>query len=210
MTDITFIMGANATGKSTRMKALVDFLGSSYRDYEYTFFDTKKDKTRTINIGRFYPDTGFLILGSEAKNHAGWVCLDKADLSTQDMRTDFYKHVINNDKQVKRIFVEGYFNTVSPRSRPNFLKQTGFNRIDCFYMFYDTPEDYLARTSARAGHDKDLDWAVNSAGWKDNLGFSRAYDKCMNSNEYEPNNGKNVERIDNDASREFLVERYCE
>ena len=33
MTNITFLMGANATGKSTRFRTFVDSLGETYEDY---------------------------------------------------------------------------------------------------------------------------------------------------------------------------------
>lgn len=208
--DIVFIMGANATGKSTRMRALVDHLGEDYEDYEYTFLDSKKGQAteRTVIIGRLYSN-GYLVLGSEAKNDAGWVCLDKAVLSKQDTRTDFYKHVMDTDPRVKRIFVEGYFNTMSPRSRPAFLRQTGFNNIDCFFMFYDTVEEFIDRTESRSGstwEEKDKD-PYTSAGWKDNEGFKRAFAKCQ-IDDHNPADGKNVIRLDKDAPIDYFVRKY--
>jgi energy-coupling factor transporter ATP-binding protein EcfA2 len=209
MTDMTMVMGANATGKSTRFKVFVDALVEKYGgydDYSYTFFDTKKDETRTVDIGRLFPN-GYLVLGSEANNQAGWVCLDKAILSTQDMRTNFYKHVINKDHTVKHVFAEGYFNTMSPRSRPNFLRETGFNSIDCFFLYYEQPEDYLSRTNSRAGKERGMDWAIASAGWKDNLGFGRAYIKTLRD-EHDPSDDKRVFRLNNDSPKDYFVEKY--
>ena len=208
MTNITFLMGANATGKSTRMKALVDHMGEEYETYPYTFFDTKKDKNRTVDLGRLYPN-GYLVLGSESKNQAGWVCLDKAVLSTQDMRTDFYKWVMDNDPRVRHIFVEGYFNTTSPRSRPNFLRKTGFDQIDCFFMFYDNEQEFIDRTEARSGttwESKGKD-PYTSAGWKDNIAFTRAYAKAM-EDDNNPTDGRRVLRMPIDAPKGYLVELY--
>ena len=210
MTNITFLMGANATGKSTRFRTFVDSLGETYEDYEYTFIDTKKgqSKERTVIIGRFYAN-GYLVLGSEAKNDAGWVCLDKAVLSKQDTRTDFYKYVMANDERVKHIFVEGYFNTTSPRSRPAFLRETGFNKIDCYFMFYDTVEDFIERTESRSGstwESKGKD-PYTSAGWKDNEGFKRAFAKCYDA-DHNPSDGRRVIRLPNDAPRDYFVEQY--
>jgi len=208
MVDITFLMGANATGKSTRMKSLVDSLGEDYEDYEYTFIDDKKSELKTVIVGRLYSN-GFLVMGSEAKNAAGWVCLDKAILSKQDTRTTFYKWVMKNDDRVKRIFVEGYFNTMSPRSRPTFLRETGFNDIDCFFMFYDTVEDFIERTERRSGstwEEKGKD-ARTSAGWKDNLGFMRAFDKSLKEDN-NPSDGRKVMRLPIDAPIDYFVRKY--
>lgn len=210
MTDIVFLMGANATGKSTRMKALVDNLGEDYEDYEYTFIDTKKGqaKEKTVNIGRLYRN-GYLVLGSEAKNESGWVCLDKAVLSKQDTRTDFYMHVMDTDPRVSKIFVEGFFNTMSPRSRPDFLRKTGFNNIDCFFLFYDTVEEFIDRTESRSGstwESKGKD-PYTCAGWKDNEGFKRAFKKCYEA-DHNPSDGRRVIRLPIDAPEDYLVDLY--
>ena len=207
---MTIVIGANAVGKSTRFRTFVDALGTSYEDYQYTFFDTKKDVERTVTIGRLFPN-GYLVMGEEAKNHAGWVCLDKAYLSTQDLRTDFYKWVIANDSRVKHIFAEGYFNTNSPRSRPNFLRETGFDQIDCWFMFYDTVEQFIERTESRSGstwESKGKD-PHTCAGWKDNGGFARGYATAM-ANDNHPSDGRRVLRMRIDAPKDFLVEQYYE
>lgn len=209
MTNMTMIMGANATGKSTRFRTLVDALVEQFGDYieyDYTFLDTKKGKERTVVIGRLFPN-GYLALGSEAKNEAGWVCLDKAILSTQDMRTKFYKHVINKDYRVKHVFAEGYFNTMSPRSRPLFLRETGFDKIDCYFSFYEDVSEYLLRTNTRSGKERGLDWANASAGWKDNCGFQRAFDKTYRD-EHDPTDGRRVFRMANDAPKDYFVDIY--
>lgn len=204
--DITLLVGANATGKSTRLKTLVDLLTNLSDqptiDYEYTFFDTKKDKTRTVVIGRLFPD-GTLILGSEAKNDAGWVCLDKAILSTQDMRTDFYKWVMENDTRVKHIVAEGYFNCTSPKMRPEYLRKTGFETINCLFMYYDTVEQFHKRTTERSGSGRDMEWAQNCAGWKDNSSFKRSHEKSL---EQDLDYRQNVIRLDIDAPRNALFD----
>ena len=205
--NITFLMGANATGKGTRFRTLADHLGDSYETYPYTFYDHKKDKERTADMGRLYAN-GYLVLGSETKT-GGWVCLDKAILSTQDMRTAFYKHVIATDPRVKHIFVEGYFNTMSPRSRPAFLRETGFDKIDCFFMFYDTVEQFIERTEARSGstwESKGKD-PYTCAGWTDNKAFTRAYTKCY-EDDHNPADGRRVIRLDINAPEDFLVRYY--
>ena len=207
MTNITFLMGANATGKSTRFKTFVDHLGDEYQTFPYTFFDDKKGENRTVDMGRLY-NNGYLILGSETKK-GGWVCLDKAVLSKQDMRTDFYKWVIDNDPRVLHIFVEGYFNTMSPRSRPAFLRETGFDTISCFFAFYDTVEEFIDRTEARSGstwESKGKD-PYTCAGWKDNEGFKRAFAKCYDD-DHNPIDGRRVIRMAVDAPKDYLVELY--
>tara|TARA_B110000285_G_C14932773_1_gene518130 strand:+ start:183 stop:857 length:675 start_codon:yes stop_codon:yes gene_type:complete len=205
--NITLLVGANATGKSTRLKTLIDLLstnlGAEGVDYEYTFFDTKKDKVRTVVIGRLFPN-GFLILGSEAKNHAGWVCLDKAVLSTQDMRTDFYKYVMANDSaNVKHIVAEGYFNCTSPKMRPEYLRETGFDLINCIFMYYDTVEEFYTRTKLRSNHDRDMAWAEGCAGWKDNSSFRRSHEKSL---EQDRDIRQRAIRMNIHAPRETLYE----
>ena len=204
--DITLLVGANATGKSTRLKTFIDIttdlLGTSGIDYEYTFFDTKKDKTRTVVIGRLFPN-GVLVLGSEAKNHAGWVCLDKAILSTQDMRTEFYQWVMENDSFVEHIVAEGYFNCTSPKMRPEYLRKTGFETINCAFMFYDNVQEFFDRTRERSGHNHDMEWAENCAGWKDNTSFRRSYEKSL---EQDRDSQQRVIRLGIHAPREALTD----
>jgi len=204
--DITLLVGANATGKSTRLKTFVDdtsrLLDTDGIDYEYTFFDTKKDKTRTVVLGKLFPN-GILILGSEAKNHAGWVCLDKAILSTQDMRTDFYKYTMTNDTRVKHIVAEGYFNCTSPKMRPEYLRKTGFETINCAFMYYDNVKEFFDRTQERSGHDRDMEWAENCAGWKDNSSFRRSHEKSL---EQDRDDKQRVIRLDINAPRNALFE----
>ena len=204
--NITLLMGSNATGKSTRMKVLADHLGD-YEDYEYTFFDHKKDKVITVNIGRLYPN-GHFLLGEEAGNHAGWVSMDKAILSTQDLRTEFYKHIIANEPRIKHVFAEGYFNMSSVRSQPAFLQETGFENADSIYCFYDNLEQFIERTEFRSGsswEDKGKDPAV-SAGWLDNKTYDRVFNRAME--EHNPTEGRRVIRMPIDAPRDYLVELY--
>jgi hypothetical protein len=203
--NITLLVGANATGKSTRLKTFYDILSTRFdsegEDYSYTFLDTKTDKVRTVVIGKLFPN-GFLILGSQANNHAGWVCLDKAVLSTQDMRAGFYKHVMATDSDnVKHIVAEGYFNCTSPRMRPEALREVGFDLINCVFMFYDTVEEFYTRTKLRSGHDRDMEWALNCAGWKDNRSFVRSHEM---SSEQDRDIRQRVIRMDIHAPRETL------
>ncbi len=208
--DFTILMGANATGKSTRFMTFLNELTQSlgqWEDYEYTFFDHKKGKEITVVIGRLYSN-GFLVMGKTSKNQAGWVSLDAAVLSTQDQRQDFYQHVMATDSdRVTRIFVEGYFNVTSPRNRPTALREMGFEQIDCFFMFYDTPEEFHQRATFRSGQDKGIEWAKTCAGWKDNLAFSRVFIKVS---EEDLDAQQNVERLDINIDKDFLCSRYLE
>ena len=126
--DITLMMGSNATGKSTRMRNFVDYLTEKFgepEDYKYTFFDHKVDKTIEVVLGLLYPN-GHFVLGSKTGTKAGWSSMDKAILSTQGLRTEFYKWAMDNDERIKHIFAEGYFNMCCVKSLPKYLQE---NRI---------------------------------------------------------------------------------
>jgi hypothetical protein len=68
-------------------------------------------------------------------------------------------------------------------------------------MYYDTVEEFHTRTKLRAGHDRDMEWALNCAGWKDNRAFKRSYEI---SKEQDRDLNQRVIRMDIHAARESL------
>lgn len=185
------IMGTNALGKSTRINCLVDYLGEDYEEVSYTFLRKSKAEpdgvmTTIQNIGRYYKKHKILIVGR--KNNSGvWVGLDTADLNNWGSKIEFYTRIINKELpyDIEHIIQEGYFNNTSMQGSPNALKTIGFTSADFYIFIYDTVDEYLERCNSRSGKIRDIDWAKNSPGWKDNTTYSNTlknYKKEEDSN----------------------------
>ena len=82
------ILGANATGKSTRMMEYIKTLKDQpFEEWHYTF--TKKGKTSTILAGRVYGD--MLVIGKLKADGLGWAGGDHTwgKLASKVAITDF-------------------------------------------------------------------------------------------------------------------------
>lgn len=155
------IIGANATGKSTRMTRVIDSLGEVC---EPILINGNEE-------GRIYPDSGICIIGNRTKT-GKWVSMDSFVLTSWTDRIEFFKG-LSKDPRLKVVLIEGYFNMITKASNLDSWKNYGFDEAEYIFMFYDTVEEFCARVNVRnetKGIVKDLDWAINSAGWKNNEG----------------------------------------
>lgn len=203
MTVINYI-GSNGVGKSTRCFYLVEYLKKKY-DYKVIKYEvSRKGKPIKIeNIG-FLFSNGWMIMGRYSKNNNQWLSLDTGAISKWEQRFKFIKDM-KSRKDIDVLFLEGYFNNRSKAGSPkNIKEQTGVDEVHVFVSHYDNIKDFIKRTNTRTGKSRGLDWAENSAGWKDNNSFIRML-KIYNE-EKDPNDL--VQRVDINAPKDYLVQIY--
>jgi len=142
------ILGSNATGKSTRVNALIDSKGEDYEVLEYTWNSVTarypKGRIRTLTAGRRYGDT--IILGRKSRT-GNWVGTDYVfgELGNFDAIFGFIDWL--KDQGVKNVVGEGYFAMSSDRFHPDKLRDDNkFKNVDLYFFLYDTPQEYMDRT----------------------------------------------------------------
>lgn len=191
------INGANATGKSTRVTTLIKYLEENFKA-ELIY---KNCKNGYKEIGRIYKD--YFIMGRFNKKGV-WVGLDLADYSTLQSRLDLYKEISSEYPEVKYFVQEGYFNNASKNTTSDILKEYGVNSYHYYYIIYSDIEDYIDRCNGRTGLNRDLDWAKNSAGWKNNQNLYSIMDVYDKLNE--PNG--NTTKVDINAPKDYFVREF--
>lgn len=204
------ILGSNATGKSTRVNALVDSKGDDYAILEYTWDSVTakypEGRKRTLTAGRVYGDT--IILGRKSRT-GNWVGTDYVfgELGNFDAIFGFIDWL--RDQGIKNVVGEGYFAMSSDRFHPDHLREKSvFKNTDLYFFLYDTPQEYLDRTNTRTGKDfTEDDWKKEGrvgkvpTGWRSNgtfhKKFNRAKDKAVEND--------NITRVDIDADVDYFV-----
>ena len=79
MNKITFVTGASATGKGTRMKRVVEYLTSKCEPEIYIrdlHERLRPENILTREIGRLFPSEGIFVFGFYGKDGATWHSLD--------------------------------------------------------------------------------------------------------------------------------------
>lgn len=201
--------GSNGTGKSTRTYWLFKFLETKYKKHPI-FYKVKNKSNDTYGHGQcgWAFENGWAFLGKEREN--GWIGVDTALLPTHEDRFDFFRNVASYNNQlpftITHVLVEGYFNSRGPKFSPdNFRKECpNLEKCDFIIMFYDKIEDFITRTNGRTGDNRGMDWALNSAGWRDNQDRADMLTRCLE------NNSMNdfVTRLDINAPRDWLIQHY--
>lgn len=196
-------MGANGVGKSTRTKALIDYLMDNfeYKDFEYEV-TRKGSETKTEVIGLEFSN-GWLVLGKFAKGGTQWVSLDAAFLSKWEQRIEFIE-TISKHPEIDTLFMEGYFNNRSRQSSPNNLKLHGVSEVHILTAYYDDIQEFIDRTNGRTGKERGVEWALQSAGWNDNKLFDKLYHEFVQ----ERKGDDVVDRLGINCPQEELVHRY--
>ena len=201
-------IGANATGKSTRVTVLVNYLESKFdvEDVEFTYTKKSKkngDKQVTTKVGLRFSN-GFVIFG-KFDGSRKWIGLDTGMCSSWDQRSAFITEM--KARGAETVVFEGYFNNRSKIAGPETFHNAGADEVHILASFYDKCEDFLMRTNVRSGKlSRGMEWAENAPGWKDNKGI-------INSQKYwleQAKENDTVTRIDIDESRGYLVERFFE
>lgn len=209
MKVINFI-GANATGKSTRTKVMVDYLSEHYESEPVTFTYTRRskkegDKQITSDVGLKFSN-GWVIFGKfSGKENESWVGLDSGMCSSWDQRSAFVQKM--KDDGVDTVFFEGYFNNRSKIAGPETFHNAGADEVHILVSYYDDVNEFLQRTNKRSGREhRGLDWAENAPGWKDNKGIAN---NVVNF-ETQSIGEDTVTRIDINAPREYIVNRFLD
>ena len=209
MRVINFI-GANATGKSTRTKVLVDHLMENfeYEPVEFTYTKRSKkegDKVITSDVGLKFSNNWVIFGKFSGKENESWVGLDSGMCSSWDQRSAFVQKM--KDDGVDTVFFEGYFNNRSKIAGPETFRNAGADEVHILVSYYDDVNEFLERTNVRSGRlHRGLDWAENAPGWKDNKGI-------INSQKYwneQSKEGDTVTRIDINEPREYIVHRFLD
>jgi energy-coupling factor transporter ATP-binding protein EcfA2 len=198
------ILGGNASGKSTRVTCLVKFLGEKFGEPELVFHHSMKTK-KDAEVGRIYKTSigNMFILGRFNKK-GKWVGLDTADFSTYDSRYAFIKYMFDN-YDISYFIQEGYFNNRGYAFTLEKVLDNGakVDKTIEFFFLYEDVKDFQRRTNERTGKDRDLDWAENAPGWRDNLTQTRVF------NELKESETKTVlEKVSIDVPRDYFVEYF--
>jgi hypothetical protein len=192
---LIYIVGANATGKSTRVTKIVDSLGKSYEPIMF----------RNKEAGRIY-ESGFAIIGNRTKS-GKWVGMDSFPENNWDERHKFLKSVTSTNG-VHTVIMEGYFNMVALAASSDRFLEDGFDEIDYYFFLYDKIEDYLERVNMRKGETRTLEWAENSVGWgENNSRLRRAYERHSDYVKSSPNSNVTCERLDINVCEYYFVDK---
>ena len=197
------ITGSCATGKSTRVNRLVDFLGEPISKHTYTF--NKGGKERTIDLGWLYSD-GLFIAGRKT-NGGNWAGADYVfgKLGNKDNILPAIEHVLTF---ADTFLIEGYFAVGS-----QFLRAISLSRyVDNFsqyYFTYDNLQEYIDRTEGRTGRtwEEQGKDPITSAGWKSNQGFKNTMPKSQAELDETGMKGEIVD-LTKDADINYFIERY--
>lgn len=191
------INGANATGKSTRVATLVDYLDNNY-DVELVHRDCRNGYKE---VGRIYGE--YFVMGRPTKKGL-WAGIDLADYSSIQSRYDLYKDIHESYPQVKYFIQEGYFNNTSKTTTKEVLKDYGVDSYSYYYILYDDIQDFINRCNGRTGQDRGEDWALESAGWKKNILYKDIYKIYNDLNE---ENCKAV-LVDFESPKDYFVTEF--
>lgn len=163
---ISCVKGVSASGKSTRVYLLFDYLrslGFRYRDFKFINFEGK-EKT----VGILFEEINLVFIGKlyktgEVERYQGYDVMT-GYFGKSSYFSDFLKE--NSDKF--SFIVEGAGVTGTNRLRPLFLnKYCGFNNIFMQYYNYDLDDkqSYLNRIIYRSGKEPNKGTMWDKCSW---------------------------------------------
>jgi len=194
------LLGANATGKSTRMNEYIKTLGDPDSVLDYHFHKNGEDIVLK-SAGHIYGD--MLIVGRHTRK-GSWAGGDytMGRLGSIVCIQEFFTHL--DSIGIKTVVYEAFFGAANSAYRPEQIHKY-FEDSHCYWFLYDDIQDYIDRTSNRSGRP----WAernktpFDSAGWKGNLSFFKAFDKTTLA---VSGTNSTVERVSITAPRDWLIE----
>jgi len=197
----TFIalLGANATGKSTRMSEYIKTLGEPDSTLDYHFH--KKGEDLVIKgAGNFYGD---MFIVGRATRKGSWAGGDytMGKLGSKVCIQEFLTYL--DSMGVKTLVYEAFFGAANSAYRPEEIHNY-FEESHCYWFLYDDIQDYIDRTENRSGRP----WSgrdktpFDSAGWKGNLSFFKVFDKTALE---VAGTSSTVERVPITAPRDWLI-----
>ena len=199
------LMGANATGKSTRMFEYVKTLGPADRVFDYTF--EKNGEMRTVKqAGHIWGN--IFVVGRPARDGKKWVGGDytMGRIGTKAHTLEFLASL--EDEGIDTVVFEAYFNTNSLIYHPDTLYDI-FDKVNNYWFYYDTLEEFAAKTAARSGRtweEREAD-PEEAAGWKNNKTFVRVLERT--SLQIQDGRGS-VERVSYTEPRDWLSTKMKE
>jgi len=200
------ILGGNATGKSTRVGCFVRYLSKRFGKYEPVIYYSMKAK-KEKEVGRLYETSiGKIFILGRFNQKDAWVSLDTADFSTYDSRYEFINYM--SDKA--DLFIqEGYFNNMGKAFTYEIIKEKAPNveKVIHYYFLYDKPEQFLERVTLRTGKQRDLEWAKNAPGWKNNLAQTRNYNELLEMKE-KGETQTIIKKVDINEPKDFFIREF--
>ena len=193
------MLGANATGKSTRMSEYVHTLGQpdSILDYHYH----KNGEDLVIKAaGNIYGST--FVVGRPNRKGT-WVGGDTtvSDLGSTVCIQDFFTHL--DSIGIETVVYEAYFAASLTLFRPPKINEF-FEESHVYWLLYDTVEQYVERTEARSG----ISWEqrekapIDSSGWKDNVGLLSVLRRTL----LQVTGSSTVQRVPIDVPKTWFIE----
>lgn len=193
------LLGANATGKSTRMAAYVESLGDPDCVLNYAF--EKNGELKVIKgAGSVYGDMFVVGRPTRSGKWAGGDHTMGALGSIACVHT-FFEYL--DSKGIKTVVFEAYFGNNSTMYRPERLFEF-FKEVHCRWFLYDDLQGYVDRTENRCGQtweDKGKD-PSQSAGWRNNVAYFRALEL---TSKQVVNTSSTVKRVSINAPADWLI-----
>lgn len=196
------VMGSNASGKSTRVTALVKYLEENTPPHKIEMIKgTCSDGVIRI-IGIMFDN--IFVLGRKAQK-GKWMGLDTQDFTSIEDRLNLYKHISTVYPNTKFFIQEGFFNNKSKVYIMETLEQYGVESYEYYFFIHKTKQEYLERCDLRSGLTRDLSWVDTSSGWRDNSCLNRAL--SFYSTHEDLKRGCIVEDVSPSADVNYLIEK---
>jgi hypothetical protein len=194
------LLGANATGKSTRVTEYTKSLGTADRVLDYTF--EKNGEMKTIKgAGHIWGD--MMVVGRPTRDGLKWVGGDHTMGVLGSIACVEQFFIDMDELGIKTMVFEAYFGNNSSMYRPERLHRF-FENVHHYWFLYDELQQYIDRTENRSGQtweEKGKD-AEASAGWKSNVSYFKSL--AINFEQVEGTNST-VQRVAIDAPKDWLV-----
>ena len=196
------LLGANATGKSTRMTEYVKSLGTADTVYDHVF--EKNGEMKTIKgAGHIWGNT--MVIGRPSRDGKKWCGGDHTmgQLGSIACVEEFFRHI--DGMGIEVVVFEAYFGNNSTMYRPDRLREF-FETVHNHWFLYDELEQYIDRTENRSGQtweDKGKN-PEESAGWRNNVAYFKALGLTKEQVE---DTDSTVERVAIDAPVDWLVKK---
>jgi len=200
MNKFIAMLGANATGKSTRMTEYVHTLGQPDSILDYHFHKNGEDIVIKC-AGHIYNTT--LVVGRPNGN-GKWTGGDHtvSKLGSTACIKEFFTHL--DSIGIENVVYESYYASSLTLFRPPQLSEF-FEESHAYWLLYDTIEQYVEYTEARSGRT----WAdrgkapTNSSGWKDNVGMHSVVRRTIPQ---VTGTSSTVQRVPTDVPKTWFIE----
>lgn len=151
MNKVLMVIGASATGKSTRVYALIDFMRQKESFTQITYPDLEG---KLHAVGILFPESGVIVIGNavNARGVERWQGADGYVTLLGGIEA-FFQMVYYFFQKGYSVVVEGYsiFNT--SKSMPDYFNSIGITRATWALFTYENFEQYQDRIKTRSGRE---------------------------------------------------------